>query len=241
MQIYQSPLLNKQKKLLHAFTGREVGNLAFHVQDDTKRVIANHKQLAQLLKYDYTALVHMQQIHSNQLHKVNEKDNFFNPPTCDSLITDKKNIPLMVIVADCTPLLFYEPKNKVIAVAHAGRAGAFKNIVSVVIQSFIQDFHTKPEDIVVSVGASIGSCCYEVGEAIYKECSALDLTYAIERKGEKYFLDINKISYTQLLENGIKKENIDALNICSACNTQNFFSYRKEKETGRFAGVIMLN
>ncbi|MEA2090905.1 MAG: laccase domain-containing protein, partial [Campylobacterota bacterium] len=123
MKIYQSKLLNNFSNLTHAFTTRESGNLAFHVDDNPKNVQRNHELLASKLNYEKRRLVHMKQIHSDIVHLVDANDNFGNPPTCDALITDKKNIPIMVMVADCSPILFYNDKQKVIAVAHAGRQG----------------------------------------------------------------------------------------------------------------------
>jgi len=233
MKIYPSNLLKK-------FTNKKDGNLAFHVGDNEKDVYQNHLALANKLRYELHSLVHMKQIHSNKLVLVNNEHNFNNPPTCDALITNKKNIPLMVMVADCTPVLFYAASTHTIAVAHAGRSGAFSNIMQNVIYSFLNDFHTNASDIVVSIGPSISQESYEVGEEIYEEAKLLGLEYAIKKKEEKYYLDICTILTTQLLSLGIKKEHIEYENICNASNTQEYFSYRKEGQTGRFAGLMML-
>lgn len=135
MKIYQSKILNNFSNLTHTFTTKDGGvskkpysslNLAFHVQDNSANVITNHEKLASNLNYNKRTLVHMKQIHSDIVHIVSDDNNFDNPPTCDALITDKKNIPLMVMVADCSPILFYDKTKEVIAVAHAGRQGTFK-------------------------------------------------------------------------------------------------------------------
>ena len=134
----QSKLLNKFTNLLHCFTTRKSGNLAFHVNDNPLHVEHNHETLAKELNYDKNKLIHMKQIHSNTLHVASEYDNFYNPKSCDALITNKVDTPLMVMVADCSPILFYDDEKKVIAVAHAGRAGTFKNINKVVVNSFTE-------------------------------------------------------------------------------------------------------
>ena len=250
MQIIQSKLLNKFSELTHGFTTKDGGcsaepysslNLAFHVNDDKKSVIDNHKLLAQELNYDKSTLVHMKQIHSNIVHIVKDDDNFYNPPSCDALITNKPHTPLMVMVADCSPILFYDTSQKVIAVAHAGRAGAFTNIVQNVIKSFINDFNSNVDDIIVSVGASIGACCYEVGEEINIEAQELNLEYAISKHQNSYYLDISKILKTQLLQAKVKEENIEFSIECSCCNSNTYFSYRVQNTTGRFAGLVFLN
>lgn len=214
--------------------------MAFHVNDDKLHVRTNHEQLAKELNYNINSLVHMKQIHSNIVHIVDKNDTFSNPLTCDALITNKSNTPLMVMVADCSPILFYDKKQKVIAVAHAGRQGAFKNIIYSVINSFKNEFNSNVKDIYVSIGANIGSCCYEVGDEIYEEAKILNLEYAIKKKSNNFYLDINKILKTQLLSIGIKKEHIEFCDECTCCNDDKYFSYRANSACGRFAGVLIL-
>ncbi len=249
MQISHSNLLNNFSNIAHAFTTKDGGvskknynslNLAFHVQDDAKDVESNHTLLADTLGYEKTSLIYMKQIHSNIVHIVEKKDNFKNPATCDVLITDKIDTPLMVMVADCAPILFYDKKQKVIAVAHAGRAGAFKNIVKNTLNTMSSEFNSVCENIYINIGANIKACCYEVGIEIYEEVKKLNLDYGINIKKDKYYLNINKILLKQLLACGVKKQNIEISQECTSCNTHRYFSYRAEGKTGRFCGVIML-
>ena len=250
MKIIQSNLLKKLKNITHGFTTKEGGtslapfsslNLAFHVGDDINTVNNNHILLSKSLEYDKRTLVHMKQIHSDIVHIVEENDNFDYPPTCDALITNKTNIPLMVMVADCSPILFYDNIEQVIAVAHAGRAGAFKNIVKNIIESFTNNYHSNAENILVSIGPSIAQCCYEVGPEIYNEAKALNLEYALKKKGHSYHLNINTILRNQLLNAGIREKNIEISQECTSCQNNTFFSYRADGVTGRYAGVISLN
>jgi len=241
MKFYQSKLLNGFSGIRHCYTTKHSGNLAFHVGDKRENVIKNHKRLSEELHYDYRRVAHMKQIHSNAVKIITKKENFDAPLTCDALITNQKNISLMVMVADCAPLLFFDKEQKSIAVAHAGRAGAFSNIVQNVLNALIKNFHAKLENIYVSIGPSIGSCCYEVGEEIVQEALKRKLEYAIEQREKKYFLNIRKILQTQLLNAGVKESNIEISPLCNACHTENFYSYRVEKETGRFSGVILLS
>jgi YfiH family protein len=249
MKIYQSNLLNNFTNISHLFTTKDGGvskgaykalNLAFHVEDKIQDVNTNHNILASYLNYEKSKLIHMKQIHSNIVHVVSDDDNFKNPPTCDALITDKKETPLMVMVADCTPILFYDDIKKVIAVAHAGRQGAFSNIVKNVIDSFICTYASDAKDIMVSIGANIHKCCYEVGYEIYKEAKELNLDYAIEIRDAKYYLDINKILTTQLLASKVESKHIEILDECSCCKNDTYFSYRASRICGRFGGVIFL-
>ncbi|OHE16017.1 MAG: hypothetical protein A2525_06185 [Sulfurimonas sp. RIFOXYD12_FULL_36_11] len=101
-------------------------------------------------------------------------------------------------------------------------------------------FGSNPKDIHVSIGASIGVCCYEVGSEIYEEAKALHLEYAMQKRDDKFYLDVNKILKKQLIECGIDEQNIEIFSECTSCNTDIYFSYRAEKQTGRFAGVLMI-
>ncbi len=249
MKFYQSKLLNKFSNLSHTFTTKESGlslkpfkslNLAFHVGDERDIVEKNHAILADTLHYDKNKLIHMKQMHSARVHIVTDHDNFLQPPICDALITNKTQTPLMVMVADCSPILFYDEKQKVIAVAHAGRQGAFKNIVRNVIESFIHDFNSDVANIYVAIGASIGVCCYEVSDEIKKEAKNLDLGYAVASKNDSYYLNIRKILQKQLNECGIQKEHLEISQTCTCCNSNNYFSYRANNITGRFSGVVFL-
>ena len=240
MKFHHSHLLKQFSNITSIFTTKNSGNLAFHVEDVRSNVVKNHKLLANELKYDYETLVHMKQIHSNIVLKVSDEHSFQTPPTCDALITQEKNTPLMVMVADCAPILFYDPKKEVIAVAHAGRKGAFTNIVGNVLAAFRQEYGSKCEDIFVTVGANIHVCCYEVGEEINAEAEALGYKYAMEQREGRFYLDINKIIQTQLLEAGVNATKLEFLEVCTSCSDANLYSYRREKETGRFGGVIFL-
>ena len=249
MKIIQSKLLKNHTNIIHGFTTKDSGksvapysslNLAFHVGDNINAVEENHILLAKELDYKKESLIHMKQVHSNRVHYVTKNDNFSNPKECDALITNIKNIPLMVMVADCSPILFFDIKKEIIGVAHSGRAGTFNNIIKSITHSFIEDFNSKVVDIKVTIGASIGVCCYEVGAEIYEEAKELNLLYAIETREKSYYLNISKILKKQLLKLGFKEQNIEISKECSSCLSQKYFSYRAEGITGRFAGVISL-
>lgn len=240
MQIIQSKLLNKFPDITHGFTTKKNGNLAFHVKDELSSVLENHENLAKLMKYDKKTLVHMKQIHSNNVKIVSNEDNFSNPPICDALITNRVQTPLMVMVADCSPILFFDATKRVIAVAHAGRSGAFHNIIKNVLDTFKNEYNSEMKEIYVSVGASIKECCYEVGQEIYEEVKSLNLEYSISKRQNSYYLNISVILNKQLLESGINSDNIEFSSECTACD-EKYYSYRTEGRTGRFCGLIYLN
>lgn len=231
MQTYQTKIF---------FTTKADGNLAFHVGDAKKNVVLNHNKLADKHKYVLSKLIHMKQIHSDIVHIVNNEDNFNNPPTCDALVTDKIDTPLMVMVADCTPIILSDAKQGVIAVVHAGREGAFANILTNTLNIMRKKFNAKTQNILVNIGASICQECYEVNDDILQSCNDNKLEYSIKTINDKHYLNIKKIILYQLSKNNILEENITLNNECSSCKREKYYSFRGEGQTGRFAGVIML-
>ena len=222
-----------ENRVFYTFTDKNDGNLAFHVEDNEINVIKNRKNLALKLGYNYEDLVYMNQIHSANIIVVDE-----NSPklvdNCDSIITRSKNLPLMVMVADCIPILMFDSKQGVVAAIHAGRNSTFLEISKKTAEVFIEKFSSNPEDIRVILGASIQKCCYEVSDELSK---IVENSFGKEFV-ENNYIDLQGINKKQLNDLGIK--NIEISNICTKCGDKSYFSYRKDKKTGRFAGIIIL-
>lgn len=248
MQIIRSTLSSPFSSISAAFTTRHGGvsklpyndaNLAFHVGDNPVDVLENHTLLARTMGYDHRSLIHMRQIHSDKITLIDETFNFDTPPECDALITDRPNIPLMVMSADCTPILLYDPLRKAIAVVHAGRAGALNDILPKTIVAMGVEFGSVPSDIHVVLGPSIHGCCYEINHSIAEETQTKGYPEALRFENEKIFLDVNTILSLQLKHAGIEK--IEVINECTSCHHDRYFSYRADQQhTGRIAGVIIL-
>lgn len=222
-----------KNRVFYTFTDKNDGNLAFHVEDNEINVIKNRQNLALKLAYKYEDLVYMNQVHGANIIVVDE-----NSPklidNCDSIITRSKNLPLMVMVADCIPILMFDDKKGIIAAIHAGRNSTFLEISKKTAEVFIKNFSSNPKDISVVLGASIQKCCYEVSD---------ELSKIVENSFGKEFvennhIDLQGINKKQLNDLGIK--NIEISDICTKCGNKPYFSYRKDKKTGRFAGIIIL-
>ncbi|NPA65390.1 MAG: peptidoglycan editing factor PgeF [Epsilonproteobacteria bacterium] len=239
MQLYKT----KTIKTNHFFSSRHEGvskdpfnslNLAYHVGDSPASVMTNHKLLASYSGYNLRKLVFMDQIHSNKVVVVDEE--LFEVPSCDALVTNMYDTPLMIMSADCAPVLFEDNVKGVVAVAHVGRAGAFGDIITNVIVTMQERFCSQSEDIKVAIGPRIGVCCYEVGDKELNEARSLGYDFACKIN----HLDIDAIISYQLDKNGILEENREFLDICTKCSNSEFFSYRAEQRTGRQVGVIWI-
>lgn len=250
MTLLSSNLLSQYLPVSAHFTTRHGGissspygtlNLAFHVGDNGQDVLKNHRILADMLGYDPKSLIYMSQIHSNNIITVNSTMNFDSLPQCDALITNHIDVPLMVMSADCTPILLYDPVNHAIGAVHAGRAGALNLILPMTIEAMQKNYHTALSDIKIVFGPSIQGCCYEINETIAHEVIEKGYDEALIRTKKKVSLDVNAILQMQLKELGIASEQIESINQCTACNSHDFFSYRADAQyTGRIAGIIFL-
>ena len=219
--------------MLALFTTIEDKNLAYHVTDDLSSVDTARKKLAIKYNFDIDKLHYMDQIHSNIVKNISLTT---NKQTCDALITNHKNTPLMVMVADCIPILFYDDIQKVIAAAHAGRVGTFENITASTLNKMVNDYKCNVTHIKVILGPSIQMCCYEVSEQMAQEVSD---NFGKEFVNKRY-INLQGINKKQLLDCGIQEKNIEISSICTKCSNQPYFSYRKDKSCGRFAGLIMM-
>uniref|UniRef100_UPI0040471707 peptidoglycan editing factor PgeF n=1 Tax=Aliarcobacter sp. TaxID=2321116 RepID=UPI0040471707 len=215
------------------FTTIEDGNLAYHVNDIKENVDKNREAVALKMDYENKDLVYMNQVHGNNVVIVDK-----NSPklidNCDGIITKEKNLPLMVMVADCIPILFFDEIQGVIAVAHAGRNSTFLKIAQITANKMMNELGCHPNNIKVIMGPSIHTCCYEVSD---------ELVQIVKTSfGEKFCkgrnIDLHGINVMLLEEVGIR--NIRISEVCTKCSDKPFFSYRKDNQTGRFAGIITL-
>jgi len=160
-------------------------------------------------------------------------------------VTNAPGICLVVLVADCVPMLFFDPVKRAIGVAHAGWKGTLQFIAQKTVRAMEKAFGSLAEDIVVGVGPSIGPCCYKVGPDIISQVEIIFYTkkeYILNesKSGEGYF-DLWKANLTQLLQTGIERKNIEMSRMCTCHNPDVFFSYRHQKgSTGRFCAGITL-
>ena len=220
-------------KILINFTTTQDGNLAYHVGDIKENVDKNRENLAVKLGYKNEDLVYMNQVHGNNVQIVDE-----NSPKliddCDGIITKSKNLPLMVMVADCIPILFFDEIQGVIAAVHAGRNSTFLKIAQITANKMINELGCNANNIKVIFGPSIHSCCYEVSDEL--------LAIVKTSFGEKFCIgkniNLQGINIMLLEEVGIRHINIS--NICTKCSNEPYFSFRKNPKTGRFAGIIKL-
>jgi YfiH family protein len=189
-------------------------------------------------------LVCLKQVHSSRIVWVGKhvpvrgcRDFELSLPCADGLITDRTDVPLAVFIADCLAVYFFDPRKRIIGLVHAGWRGTAEKISPRLITTLRERFSVSSADLLVAFSPAIRSCCYEVKE----DLRSFFPESLIERDG-KLFLDLIGENKKQLIAAGIKEENIYDCNICTSCRSNEFFSFRKEKDkAGRMMAAIMIH
>ena len=187
----------------------------------------------------------LNQVHSNKFHYISKHSKLNNKLEGDALITDKRNIPIAVLTADCAPILIFDKNRGMIAAIHAGWRGAYRGIIKKVIKFMIIK-GCSAQNITAAVGPCISINSYQVREDFIKKFIKKDRKNIIFFKKTKYknYFNLNKYIHFQLKSLNIKK--IDIINKDTFNAKNNFFSARRsiscnENDYGRNISIIMIN
>ncbi len=214
------------------FTTRE--SVIKSSEQDMEDVIANNKRL--ICNYlGVNELVSPVQTHSAnvQFAEIGKIDY----PDTDAIILNNKKQAVFLNFADCTPVILYDKKQRIAAIAHAGWRGTVQKIAV----KTIEKMKSNPKDIQAVIGPAISVCCYNVGQEVFEQlkCSVNNFEGLYRLKNSELYVDLKEINARQLKEFGVKE--IDVCPYCTYCDNDIFFSYRKENATtNRHSAVIKL-
>lgn len=211
-------------------------NLGIFTDDNKENVMENFNRVFNASGMEESEIVYLKQIHSDTFHVV-DRDNYIkikNSPG-DAIITASKKIAIGIFTADCVPIIAADKKGKAAAVIHAGWKGTDLNIAGKVIDYMVDSMGIERDDILVSLGPAIGPCCFEVGSDVAERFKNV-----LTRNG-KYYVDLFRENINNLNKIGINEKNINSINLCTYCNSDLFYSYRRDNNnTGRMGTFIML-
>lgn len=239
-------------------------NLGFTEGDSREHVEANRRRFKEAVGANGLSLVTLRQIHSDIVHRADSL--FTEPPKGDALISHAHGLLLAIQIADCIPILLVDPRLRIIAAIHAGWRGTLARIAAKTVGRMQMEFGVDPEDLLAALGPGIHPCCYEVGPEVAKEFSAqfsqardwFEGPFDMVSSGEdpnplpwlsmmppgheppppRCHLDLYAANRAILEEAGVKAKNIFSADLCTACRTDLFFSYRREGRTGRMMAAI---
>lgn len=221
-----------------AFTDSEGGvsrdgyaslNLGAHVGDDPAHVQANRAAVAQALAVPTGRLHFMAQVHGAEVAAVPAS----TPPTADGMLTDSFGEALVVLVADCTPVLLYDTERPLVAAVHAGRPGMVAGVVPRTVEELRRRGSTSLRAV---VGPSVCARCYEVPEQMRADAAAANpAAYAVSWSGTPA-IDVASGVVAQLDSLGVPVEWI------GGCTREQprLFSHRRDHGAGRFAGIVSM-
>jgi polyphenol oxidase len=254
LSLYKFKHLSQSEGVDHYISTREGGlskgdlgglNLSYKVGDDVQVVKENRKLLAQAMGVEEFRLVFPVQTHSVNIGVVKQDNISQTFEDTDALITNQKEVCISVMSADCVPVLLYDPQQRVVAAIHAGWKGTVGKIVSLTLKQMEREFGVNPSHIVAGIGPSICQQVYQVGPevvAVFDTVFGKDkgLIKHINEKGKGY-VNLWEANRIQLLEAGVRDNNIEVAGICTYLHDDLFFSARKSgNKAGRFAAGIMI-
>jgi YfiH family protein len=249
--MYRFESLNKAGGVLHAVFTRIGGvsqgsfatlNLGHTVGDDLSAVEENHRRALGALALRPNEVVSPYQVHGARVGLVGRAHAGTVQAATDALVTAEPEVPVLMRFGDCTPILFFDPVQRVVGMAHAGWRGVVAGSAAATVRTMVQRLGCDPGDVWVGIGPTIGPCCYEVGaevaEAVKSAC--LPGTDVTRRVNGRLHLDLPGAVRAQLQAIGV--ERIEDAGLCTACRVDEFFSHRAERgHTGRFGIVIGLS
>ena len=213
--------------------------------DKKKNIKKNLDIIGKKIRTKFKRIVLLNQVHSNKFYYIDKCPKFNKKFIGDALITDKKNIPIAVLTADCAPVLIYDKNKEMVAAIHAGWKGAYKDIIKKVIKFMIKK-GCSPKNITAAIGPCISNKHYQVREDFIKKFIKKDKknTIFFKKTKNKNYFNLNKYIYSQLKSLNIKK--IDIINKDTFNIKNNFFSARRsisrnENDYGRNISIIMIN
>ncbi len=241
-------------------------NMSRSTGDASEPVIENRKRALTTLGLKQEQSLTSWLVHGNHVRVVTRDDlriDHANDVHADAMITQDRGLALTLRFADCVPVMFYDPVQGAIGIAHAGWKGIVNGVLVETVRAMQRAFGSRPHDIVAGVGPCIGPDNFEVGEdvaAVIQSAVSESVVYrqgdlVIRRQGSvhpvtlspsqpvvadsKPHVNLWAAAQSQLEDAGVGHTEIAG--ICTASNTHEWFSHRAEQgKTGRFGAVIAL-
>jgi len=226
-------------------------NLGDHVGDDHAAVLENRRRLCAALGAGRLTVADQQ--HGDRVAVIDAAlagrghdgaaDARAALPQTDAMVTSVPGVALATVVADCAPVVLFDPVRRVAGVAHCGRRGAVLGVLPRTIETMRATFGCRPEDLLAGIGPAIGADSYEIGDA-----EAAQVTAAFggqsgllrpTRPGHCTF-DLVTALRTQLRDAGVADANVHPMGVDTRTSTTDFFSDRAARPCGRFMAVAML-
>jgi polyphenol oxidase len=226
-------------------------NVGLHVGDRSEDVLRNRELCAQAMGGTSEDWVVAEQVHGNGVGLVTREHRGLGVRRheeayrgVDALITNEPDLTLVVMAADCVPILFVDPVARAVGVAHSGWKGTVAHIAVNVVEHMTRHFGSDPANLHVVLGPSIRSCCYEVdsrvADAVVREFSPRFVRKRFGHEG-KFMLSLQHCILDDLVRAGVPPHRIQDVGLCTSCRWKLFYSHRREHgRTGRHLGALRI-
>ncbi|OGX28507.1 MAG: hypothetical protein A3B78_00190 [Omnitrophica WOR_2 bacterium RIFCSPHIGHO2_02_FULL_67_20] len=177
-----------------------------------------------------------EQVHGSSVAVVGSRRGRSPIPGADALVTNVPGVALLVRTADCLPVFFADPARRAVGLAHAGWRGLAAGLPARVVAAMRRAYRTPPGELAVAIGPAIRACCYEVGPEFEARFGPF-----VQTRGSRRTCDLIGAAVEQLRRCGVRPERIVDSRACTACDTQRWFSLRREgPSTGRLTSMIVV-
>ena len=250
----KSKKLSKIKIIKHGFFNKTGGkskkiykslNCGPGSKDNPSDVKKNLQIVKKKIKSTAKSIFLLHQIHSNKFIFINKYSKYLKKKRADAVITDIPRLPIGILTADCAPILIFDKQKKMVAAIHAGWKGAYKGIISKVINFMIKKGCEK-KNIIAVIGPCIAQKSYNVKEDFKRKFLKKDKRNKVFFKKRKNLIYFDLSKYVKLQLKLMKITNLDTINIDTFPKKNNFFSARRSlhlnhDDYGRNISLIMIN
>ena len=250
LRFFRFGLLTRQR-VVHAILTRRGGtspepwaslNVGATVGDDLGRVRDNRRMALRSLGRSPESVFDVWQVHSADVILAEAPRGEAPPQKADAILTDRPDVTLMMRFADCVPILLHDPARHVVGIVHAGWLGTVRQVLRRAIEQMQEGYGCRPADICAGIGPSIASHHYPVGPevvAAFREAFGPASETHLATQDDGTHLDLWSANQALLRDSGVGQ--IEVAGLCSACDTQDWYSHRAERgRTGRFGALIAL-
>jgi polyphenol oxidase len=256
LPVLRSELLASVPAVVHGITrrvpglGQAEGNTGYASPRDAEDAWRSRARWCRAIGVEPERLVLASQVHGTAVRRVSSADagrgarpGSATVGVADVLMTDEPDLPLMMLFADCVPLLLVDPRRPAVAVVHAGWRGTVAGVARAAVEAMAGAFDSRAGDLLAYLGPAIGPCCYEVGlevVAAWRRYAGPDAGPGLGASGRT--LDLAGANETVLLSAGLDPSRVERSGLCTRCHAAEWFSHRAQGAgTGRHAAVIALS
>jgi YfiH family protein len=240
-QILKSEIFSAVPGIVHGISTKPGGkppfynNLSISVADDKENIRQNRARFFGSLGIPESKLVHANQVHGANITRVSKPGLY---PETDALITNQKDIYLVISIADCMPVMLYDPVNSAIANIHSGWRGTQKNIAGSTVEKMKEEFGSDAGGLIAFMGPAISKKNFEVDEDV---ADMFPGEYTSPKDGVKgkFVVDTGQMVFNQLITAGVNSVNIERCGYCTFDSSEHLHSYRRDKHfSGRMFAVL---